>query len=175
MRLRCLHNLDSLVAKRMGQKDVNPLFKLPRLPVEAVKDLAEELSQFELPVRTLDAEFIDEFYSQNSEIHHQGRDHRSSISSEPPVIPQNLSSWNIAASSENSENDPFQSFVQSPGLAQSCGSSPEELFDNHFQVENIEDELLNETLQDSPTEDDVVTGSAANPIPEPEPEKTPEP
>ena len=30
-------------------------------------------------------------------------------------------------------------------------------------------------LQDSPAEDDGVTGSAANLIPEPEPEKTPEP
>ena len=37
------------LAKKMGQKDVDPLFKLPRLPAKAVKDLAEELSQFELP------------------------------------------------------------------------------------------------------------------------------
>ena len=72
----------------MGQKDVNPLFKLPRLPAEAVKDLAEQLSEFDLPVRTLDAELIDEFHSLNSEIHHQGRDHRSSISSEPLIIPK---------------------------------------------------------------------------------------
>ena len=71
----------------MGQKDVDPLFKLPRLPAEAVKDLAEELSQFELPAKTLNAELLDEFHSQYSEIHHKGRDHRSSISSEPPVIP----------------------------------------------------------------------------------------
>ena len=108
----------------MGQKDVDPLFKLPRLPAEAVKNLAEELSEFELPARQLDAEVIEEFHSQNSEIHHRGRDHRSSISSEPPVIPQNLSGSSIAASSEDSENNPFQSFVQSPGSAQSNGSSP---------------------------------------------------
>jgi len=50
-----------------------------------------------------------------------------------------LSRSSIAASSEESENDPFQSFIQSPGSAQSNGSSPEELFDTHFQVE---DELL---------------------------------
>lgn len=61
------------LAKRMGQKDVNPLFKLPRLPVEAVKDLADELSEFELPARQLDAELADEFHSQSSEIHHRGK------------------------------------------------------------------------------------------------------
>ena len=38
----------------------------------------------------------------------------------------------------------------------------------------MEDELLNETLQDSPAEDEVVTGSVANLTPEPEPEKTTE-
>ena len=132
---------------------------------------AEKLSEFELPARQPDAEIIDKFHSQSSEIHHWGRDHGSSISSEPPVIPQNLSGLSIAASSEDSENDPFQSFVQSPGSAQSSGSSPKELFDNHFQVES---ELLDELLQDSPAEDDRVTGSAANLFPEPEPEKTPE-
>ena len=129
------------------------------------------MSEFELPARQLDAKVIDDFHAQNSEIHHLGRDHCSSISSEPPVIPQNLSGSTIAASSEESEIDPFQSFIQSPSSAQSNGNSPEELFDNHFQVE---DELLDEMLQDSPAEDDRVTGSAANLIPEPEPEKTPE-
>jgi len=81
----------------------------------------------------------------------------------------------IAASSRCSENDLFQSFGQSAGSTQSHGCSPEEIFKDHFQVENMEDELLNEMLQDSPTEDDVVTGLAANLIPEPEPEKTAEP
>ena len=131
----------------------------------------EELSEFELPARQLDAEINDEFHSQSSEIHHQRRDHRSSISSEPPIIPQNLSGSSIAANSGSSGNDPFQSFVQSPGSAWSRGSSPEELFENHFQVE---DELLDEMLHDSPAEDDGVTGAAANQIPEPETERTPE-
>ena len=141
----------------MGQKDVDPLFKLP---AEGVKDLAEELSEFELLAKQLGAEAIDEFHSQTSEIHHGGRDHHSSISSEPPVVPQHLSGSSIAASSEDSENN--QSFVQSPGSARSNSSSPEELFD---------DELLDEMLQDPPEEDDGVTGSAANLIPEPEPRK----
>jgi len=153
------HHSKIRLTKKMGQKDVNPLFKLP---AEAIKDLAEKLSEFELPARQLDAEIIDKFHSQSSEIHHWGRDHGSSISSEPPVIPLNLSGLSIAASSEDSENDPFQSFVQSPG---SSGSSPEELFDEL---------LLDELLQDSPAEDDRVTGLAANLFPEQEPDKTPE-
>ena len=137
------HRSKVCLAKRMGQKDVNPLFKLPRLPAEAIKDLAEELSEFDLPVRTLDAKLIDEFHSLNSEIHHQGRDHRSSILSEPPVVPQNLSGSSIAASSESSENVQFQLFIQSPGSTRSNDSSPDELFDEYFQVEN---ELLDEML-----------------------------
>ena len=156
----------------MGQKDVDPLFKLPRLPANAIKELAEELSEFELPARQQDAEVIDEFHSQASEICHRGRDHRCSISSDPPVIPQNFSSTSIAASSENSEDGLFQSFVQSPGSAGSSGSNPEQLFQDHFQVE---DELVDEMLREPPAEDEEVTGSAANLIPEPEPEKTPEP
>jgi len=70
------HRSKIRLAKKMGQKDVDPLFKLPRLPAEAIKNLAEELSEFELPAEQLDAEIVDEFHSQGSEIHHQGRDHR---------------------------------------------------------------------------------------------------
>ena len=73
------HRSKIRLAKKMGQKDVDPLLKLPRLPAEAIADLAEELSQFELPAKQLDADLIDEFYSQESEIHHQGRSHCSSI------------------------------------------------------------------------------------------------
>ena len=101
------------VAKKCGEKDVDPMFKLPRIPAEAVKDLADKLSEFELPARQLDAEIIDEFHSQNSEINQRGRNHRSSISSNPPIIPQSFSGSGITASSEDSEDGLFQSFVQS--------------------------------------------------------------
>jgi len=143
-----------------------------RLPIEAIKDLADELSEFELPARQLDAEIIDEFHSQDSEIRQRGKDHRSSISSNPPVIPQNFSNSSIAASSENSEDGLFQSFIQSPGSARSNSSSPEQLFRNHFQAQ---DEPRDEILQEALTDDEEVTGSAANLILDPEPIKTPEP
>ena len=131
------------------------------------------MSEFELPARQLDAEVMDEFHSQASEIRHRGKDHCSSISSNPPVIPQNFSSSSIAASSEDIEDGLFQSFIQSPGSAGSNSSHAEQLFQNHFQGE---EEPQDEVLQETPAEDEEVTGSAANLIPEPEPEpvKTPE-
>ena len=166
------HRSKVRVAKKFGEKDVDPLFKLPRIPAEAIRDLENELSEFELPARQLDAEVIDEFHSQASEIRHRGKDHRSSISSSPPVIPQNFSSSSIAASSENSEDNLFQSFIQSPGSARSSSSSPEQLFQDHFQAR---EEPWDETTQEALTDDGEITGSAANLIPEPEPAKTPEP
>ena len=166
------HRSKVRVAKKLGEKDVDPLFKLPRIPAEAIKNLEDELSEFELPARQLDAEVMDEFHSQASEIRHRGKDHRSSISSNPPVIPQNFSGSSIAASSENSEDNLFQSFIQSPGSARSSNSSPEQLFQDHFQAR---EEPRDETTQEALTDDGEITGSAANLIPEPEPAKTPEP
>ncbi len=61
------HRSKVRVAKKFGEKDVDPLFKLPRIPAEAIKNLEDELSEFELPARQLDAEIMDEFHSQASE------------------------------------------------------------------------------------------------------------
>ena len=171
-RIYVAHRSKIRCAKKMVQKDVNPLFKLPRLPASAIKELAEELSEFELPAIQLDAEVTDEFHPQNSEIRHRGKDQRSSISSDSPVVPQIFSNSSIAASSENSQDSFLKSFMQSPGSDQSSNSNPEQLFQNHFQVE---DELIDEMLRESPDEGEEVTGSAANLIPELEPEKTTEP
>jgi len=62
------HRSKVRLAKKLGQKDMDPLFKLPRLPAEAIRDLADELSEFELPARQLNAEVIDKFHSQASKI-----------------------------------------------------------------------------------------------------------
>ena len=164
------HRSKVRVAKKFGEKDVDPLFKLPRIPAEAVKHLAEELSVFELPARQLDAELVDEFHSHNSEINQRGRYHRSSISSNPPIVPQDFSGSSIAASSEDSEDGLFQSFVQSPGSAHSSSSNPEQLFQNHFQAQ---DELQNVMAQEVRTDVEELT-SAADLVPDSEPVKTPE-
>ena len=160
------------MCKKDGAKDVNPLFKLPRLPASAIKELAEELSEFELPAIQLDAEVTDEFHPHSSEIRHGGRERRSSISLDSPIVPQILSNSSIAASSENSEDNLFQSFVQSPGSNHSGSSNPKQLFQEHFQVE---DRFLDEMLRNSPDEEEELAGSAASLLPEPEPEKTTEP
>ena len=62
--------------------------------------------------------------------------------------------------------------MQSPGSNHSGSSNPEQLFQDHFQVE---DGFLDEMLRESPDEGEEVAGSAANLLPEPEPEKTTEP
>ena len=55
------HKSKVRVAKKFGQKDLDPLFKLPRIEAGALAELAEELSSFELPTKPLDAALIDEF------------------------------------------------------------------------------------------------------------------
>ena len=37
------------LAKKMGQKDTDPLFRLPRLPKDDMDQISEELDEFELP------------------------------------------------------------------------------------------------------------------------------
>ena len=132
------------VAKRFGEKDLDPLFKLPRMEAGALADLAEELSSFELPAKQLDAALVDEFYSQNSTIHHRGRSHHSSISSTTPASPQTSSE----STSSMSSNNQFQSFAQSPGSTRSSQSSLQEIFEEHFQMN---EGALDEVLRDSPS------------------------
>ena len=165
--LRCT-SIKSLPCKENGTEGCCPPVQTAQTTCRSYQRISgrfdfELPEDFELPDRQLDAEVIDQFHSQASEIRHRGRDDRSSISSEPPVIPQSFSSSSIAASSENSEDGLFQSFIQSPGSARSNSSNLEQLFQNHFQVE---DELLDEMLWESPADDEEVTGLAANLIPE---------
>ena len=160
------HRSKVRLAKKMGQKDLDPLFKLPRIEAGALADLAEELSSFELPTKPLDAELIDEFFSQDSRIHQRGRSHCSSITSTPPAPAQTPEE---SISSESSNNR-FQSFTESPGSTKSSKSNPQEQFEEHFQVE---DEAIDEIMRNPPVEQDEIMGSAANLTPEiePEPEK----
>ncbi len=88
-----------LLAKKFGQKDVDPLFQLPRLPVEMMKTLEEELSEFKIPARSLHAnDLVDEFPS--SVIPNQrGQDKPSSTVSKPLSVLQSIESLRY------SEND----------------------------------------------------------------------
>ena len=104
------HRSKIRLAKRLGQKDIDPLFQLQKLPPEAIKDLDDELSQFELPAKQLQNELVDEFHAQTTGIHQQGNVQGSSISSDAPVVPQISSNSSITASSRGSENELFQFF-----------------------------------------------------------------
>ena len=61
----------------MGQKDTDPLFKLPLLPKNEMDQLTQELGEFELPGKS-NQDVIDEFCQ---EIHksHMGDDGRDDI------------------------------------------------------------------------------------------------
>jgi len=149
------HRSKVRLAKKMGQKDLDPLFKLPRIEAGALAELAEELSSFELPTKPLDAALHDEFFSQDSRTHQRGRSHGSSIASTPPAPAQPPEG---SISSRSSDNR-FQSFTESPGSTRSSKSNPQEQFEEHFQVE---DEAIDEIIRDPPVEQDELMGSAAN-------------
>ena len=48
-RIYIAHRSKLRLAKKMGQKDTDPLFRLPRLPKDDMDQLCEELDMFELP------------------------------------------------------------------------------------------------------------------------------
>ena len=48
-RIYTAHRSKVRMAKHFGQKDVDPLFKLPRLPRAEMEELSQELEEFELP------------------------------------------------------------------------------------------------------------------------------
>ena len=64
------------LAKKMGEGDPNPIFTLPRLPKEDMLQLADELSEINLPCKVND-EIVDEFYE---DINH-GSQHQDDDSS----------------------------------------------------------------------------------------------
>ena len=74
------HRSKVRLAKRFGQKDTDPLFKLPRLPRSEMDQLSQELEEFELPGRTNLEDVIDEIWN---DVHksHTGDDQDDSTAS----------------------------------------------------------------------------------------------
>ena len=64
--------------------------------------------------------------------------------------------------------DEFMSFNRSPESGGSEASNPEREFSNHFDLEDLEIEELNQALQDSSAEDKEPVSAAAQLIPDPE-------
>ena len=101
------HRSKLRLAKRMGQKDTDLLFKLPPLPKSDMDQLSQELEEFELPGKS-NQDVIDEFCE---EIHksHTGDDSQdNSTSSSHSVSSKTKTSEDKM--SDNRSSDKFLSF-----------------------------------------------------------------
>ena len=142
----------------MGQKDTDPLFRLPRLPKDEMDQISQELEEFELPGRA-NQDVIDEFYQ---EIHKSQRKDDSKYDSKDDsrCASSSISSRTKASEDRISENtssdemDEFVLFLKSPESGGSEASNPEQEFSRHFDLEDLETEELNQALQDSSAEDE---------------------
>ena len=183
-RTYCAHRSKLRLAKKFGQKDVDPLFHLPRIPKDIMDNLAEELSEINLPCKNI-VEVVDKFHS-DEVANHRGQQQDDGTSTNSTVSePSTRQSSRKTASrqkDENSENcseneERFLSFNRSPGSTPSEASTPEQEFNQHFNINEMEDEDLNQILQDIIVEDEPVsaatqaTGSEVEPEQEKEPER----
>jgi len=101
--------------------------------------MEEELSQFEIPGKSLNKSLVDEFHSQTSGIHNQwGQGQARSISSRALSVPHSSTS-SRNRSSKDSENENVFSFNKSPE-----GSDLEVLFNIHFEIDRLGDQVLDE-------------------------------
>ncbi len=164
------------LAKKMGERDPNPIFILPRLPKEDMLQLADELSEINFPCKVND-DLVDEFYE---DINHGSQHHddesstgqirsstgKNSVSNKTEPIRSNTRSNNSNSSnsterrSQTSEEDPqeeeseedqdlYQSFIDSDqSINQSINKAPEQ------QMENSGGEDLTRIQQD---EDETIT------------------
>ena len=68
------------LAKKMGKRDLNPIFWLPRLPKEAMLQLEDKLSMIDLPCKVNNS-LVDEFYK---DVNHRSQ-HQDDDSSTGPI------------------------------------------------------------------------------------------
>ena len=140
-----------------------------------MKELEEELSEINIPCKPHE-DVVDEFHADGI-LNHRGQDQDNSTTSgssaSPPRIIQSSSSTINSEADKSSENERFLSFNQSPGSAQSVSSAPEQQFNQHFNIDELEEKDLNQGLQDTTMENKPVSASAGELVLEPEPEKEP--
>ena len=160
------HRSKVRLAKRFGQKDTDPLFKLPRLPRSEMDQLSQELEEFELPGKTNQEDVIDEIWN---DVHksHTGDDQDDSTASSYKAS-SNTKTSEDGMSNDNRSSDKFLSFHQSPGFVGSEASTPEQEFSRHFDVDDLEMEVLDQALRDSSVEEEPVS-AASQLVPDPEP------
>ena len=107
------HRSKLRLAKRTGQKDTDPLFKLPLLPKNEMDQLTQELGEFELPGKS-NQDVIDKFCQ---EIHksHMGDDGRDDSTS---------SSCSTSLKTKTSEDKKLRQvlvILSVPGIRRICG------------------------------------------------------
>ena len=131
------HRSKLRLAKKMGQKDTDPLFKLPRLPKNKMDLLSEELEEFELPGKINQENVIDEFFREVHKSHtEEGQDDSTSSS----YRDSSRTKTSEDGMSDNRSSDEFLSFYQSPGSGGSETSTLEQDFTRHFDLEDLEPE-----------------------------------
>ena len=165
------------LAKKMGERDPNPIFILPRLPKEDMLQLADELSEINLPCKVTD-ELVDEFYEDiNHGSQHQDDDsstgqirsvtgEKSVSNKTEPIRSNTLSNNRTAATVQRGEANPQKKTSEKKSLKtitiyinpletqislsinQSINKAPEQL------MEQREEEDLTRILQD---EDETIT------------------
>ena len=176
-RIYIAHRSKLRLAKKMGQKDMDPLFRLPRLPKDDMDQLGEELDEFELPGKS-NQDVTDEvlpFSQENEKTQRRDDSTDDSVSKSSRISASSRISTGSRPSKSRSrgsksedEGDEFVSFNRSPGSGGSEASNPEREFSNHFNLEDLETEELNQALQDSDAEDEEPVSAAAQLIPDPE-------
>ena len=177
-RIYIAHRSKLRLAKKMGQKDTDPLFRLPRLPKDEMDQISKELEEFELPGKS-NQDVIDEvFINHKSQREDDSTDDSTCASSR--ISSRSRASENRSRENRSSDElDEFMSFNRSPGSGGSEASNPEQEFSKHFDLEDLEIEELNQALQDSSAEDEEPVSAAAQLIPdleqvveEPQPERS---
>ena len=143
-RIYIAHRSKLRLAKKMGQKDTDPLFRLPRFPKDEMDQISEELDKFELPGKH-NQDVIDEvlpFSQENDKTHKSQR--KDDSTDDSTCASSRISSGSRASENRSRENrssdelDEFMSFNRSPGSCGSEASNPEREFSNHFDLEDLE-------------------------------------
>ena len=118
-RIYIAHRSKLRVAKKMGQKDTDPLFRLPRLPKDEMDQISEELEEFELPGKPNVIDEVFPFSQENDKIHKSQR--KDDSTDDSTCASSSISSKSKASENRSRENrssdelDEFLSFNRSPG------------------------------------------------------------
>ena len=117
--------------------------------------LSQELEEFELPGKN-NQDVIDEFYNEVHKSHTWDDGQDDSTSSSCRASSKTKTSEDKM--SDNRSSDEFLSFYQSPGSRGSEASTPEQEFTRHFDLDDLEPEVLDQALEDSSVEEEEPVG-----------------